>query len=309
MARKYSASQIRSKLRQAQSKQKQAIAKVNRSIREYNNKVRTATSKYNQAVNQYNSKVRAHNNRVRSNRNRLLQEINKLSRHTSKPSRSKFQLSVETVYTSYARLNSAAESNGYGDHFNEVLDLSEREAANSTSVMNSLLGDPEPIESENSIQSTNLEPVLSQIGLDLHARWKGALYSLNQNNPDAARHFCTSSREILTRIIDVYAPNNLVLVEMPDCDKTQSGIPTRRSKIRFFLVRGNMDEKPLEDFVEEDLENIVQLFQTFNDGTHGDVGRFSHDQLFAVKARVEHAIEYLWSIIPENLKDTISHEH
>lgn len=141
------------------------------------------------------------------------------------------------------------------------------------------------------------------ISADLSDRWHGALFSLSPNNPDAARHFCTSTREILTRILDSCAPNRTVLAEMPDCEKMPDGTPTRRSKIRFFLYHGNMAEKPLEDFVEEDMKNVLQLFREFNDGTHGTAGCFSLDQLSAIKTRVEHAVEFLWNIIPDDLRD------
>ena len=255
------------------------------------------------AVNQYNSKVRAHNSRVRANRNRLRQELAKLARATSKPSHKTLRVSVETVHRTYVRLESAAEAEHYGDQYNQVLDLSEREAANCASVMNVMLGNQEPSNSNENVQSSTLDPILTLIGEDLSDRWHGALFSLNPNNPDAARHFCTSAREILTRILDSCAPNPRVLAEMPDCEKMSGGVPTRRSKIRFFLFRCNMAQKPLEDFVEEDMKNVIQLFREFNDGTHGTAGRFSLDQLSAIKTRVEHAVEFLWSIIPDDLRN------
>ena len=303
MVRRISSSQLRSKLRQAQAKQKQAVDRYNRAVRARNQNVKAAVNRYNQAVNQYNSKVRAHNSRVRANRERLRQELNKLARATSRRSHGRLRTSVETVHRTYVRLESAAEEHRYGEEYNQVLDLSEREAANSASVMNAILGNPEHSGSVENVRSTSLDPILSVIGADLPDRWHGALFSLNANNPDAARHFCTSAREILTRILDTCAPNRMVMAEMPGCEKIQGGSsPTRRSKIRFFLNRGSMAKKPLEDFVEEDMENVLQLFQEFNDGTHGTAGRFSLGQLAAIKTRVEHAVEFLWSIIPEDLR-------
>lgn len=38
-------------------------------------------------------------------------------------------------------------------------------------------------------------------------RWKGALFSLSPTNPDAAQHFCTSAREVLTSMLDIAAPD------------------------------------------------------------------------------------------------------
>lgn len=296
MVRRVTPSQLRSQLRQAQAKRKQAIDKYNRAVRTHNQKIKSE-------VNQYNSKVRAHNSRVRANRNRLRQELAKLARAASRPSQRTFRTSVETVHRTYVRLESAAETHQYGDQYNQVLDLSEREAANSASVMNAMLGNPEPSDGAENVRSTTLDPILTLIGADLPDRWHGALFSLNPNNPDAARHFCTSAREILARILDSCAPNRTVLAEMPDCEKIPEGTPTRRSKIRFFLHHGNMAKDPLEDFVEEDMQNVLQLFREFNDGTHGTAGRFSLDQLSAIKTRVEHAVEFLWSIIPDDLRD------
>ena len=303
MVRRVSPSHLRSKLRQAQAKQRQAIDRYNREARAHNQRVKSAVNRYNQAVNQYNSKVRVHNSRVRANRLRLRQELDKLARAVSRPSQRTFRRSVETVHSAYVRLESAAETRQYGAEYNQVLDLSEREAANSASVLNAMLGNAEPSDGEESVRSTVLDPVLTLISADLPDRWRGALFSLNPDNPDAARHFCTSAREILTRILDSCAPNPTVLAEMPDCDKMPQGTPTRRSKIRFLLRRGNMAEKPLEDFVEEDMRDVLQLFREFNDGTHGSAGRFSLDQLSAIKSRVEHAVEFLWSIVPDDLRD------
>lgn len=302
MVRRVTMSQLSSVFRQEQAKRKQAIAKYNREVRAHSQRVKANDQKVRSAVNQYNSKVRAHYSRVRANRNRLRQELDKLARAASKPSYRTIRTSVETVHRTYVRLESAAEAEHYGDKYNQVLDLSEREAANSVGAMNALLGNPHPSGSDEDIRLTTLDPILSLIGADLLDRWHGALFSLDPRNPDAARHFCTSAREILTRILDSCAPSSRVLAEMPDCERTREGIPTRRSKIRFLLSHCNLSEKPLEDFVEEDIKDVVQLFQEFNSGTHGSAGRFSLNQLSAIKTRVEHAVEFLWSIIPDDLR-------
>lgn len=303
MVRKVSSSQFRNKLRQAQAKQKQANARYNREVTAFNQKVRSAVAQNKQAINRYNLQVRTFNSRVRANQNRLRQEIQKLARAASKPTFTTFRTSVETVHRTYIQLESAAESIRYGDEYNEVLDLSEREAANNASMMNAILGNPEHLDGDETIHSTTIDPILSLIGADLPERWHGALFSLNPNNSDAARHFCTSARELLTDILNSRAPNRLVLAEMPACEKTPNGLPTRRSKIRFFLLRSNMADRSLEDFVDEDITNVLQLFRVFNDGTHGSVGHFSLDQLLAIKRRVEHAVEFLWSIIPDDLRN------
>lgn len=47
---------------------------------------------------------------------------------------------------------------------------------------------------------------------DFNDRWNAALFSLNPQNPDATRHFRTSSREIFTDIFDNYAHDEEVLI-------------------------------------------------------------------------------------------------
>ena len=298
MVRRVTPSQYRSMVRQAQSKQKQAIDKYNRGVRAHNQKVKTTINKINQEVNQYKSEVRKYNARVRANQARLRHELNKLQQAASRPRYVTLKTSFESVYSSYARLEANAESSRYGENYNEILDLSEREAANSASVFNAILGNPEELDSTEKVQSSALDHILAEISTDLLNRWHGALFALNPGNPDAARHFCTSAREILTQILVFRAPESLVLQVIPDCQKTRDGKPTRRSRIRYFLHLSQLSDEILEDFIENDMENVMELFNVFNVGTHGAAGRFNIAQLIAIKKRVEDAISFLWRVIP-----------
>ena len=54
-----------------------------------------------------------------------------------------------------------------------------------------------------------------------------------------------------------------------------------------------MDSDDLEDFVENDMKNVVELFEVFNEGTHGTAGTFDLGQLRAVRKRVEDGIMFL----------------
>ncbi len=293
MARRYSASQIRSTLRQAQQKRQQAITKYNDAVRRYNQGVRTAVNRYNQAV-------RAHNERVRANRRRLASELARLN---SKPtittaSYAVYHTSVQTLQRSYGRLETSADSQQLDARYNRLLDLSEREAANSAEVTNCILGDQAAAAgSVDELEDAELLDRLRGISTDLDDRWNGAVFSLNPQNPDAARHFCTSAREILAQILQLEAPDADVIALLPDCDRTPDGTPTRRSKIGYFLARRDMAAENLEQFVEDDIENIVQLFNVFNRGTHGAAGTFDLSQLDAVRKRVENGIMFLTAII------------
>ena len=296
MARRYSPSQIRSTLNQALQKQRQAVSKYNDAVRRHNQGVRTAVNRYNQAV-------RAHNERVRANRRRLASELARLNaRPTTITTRFiVYRTSVRTLQTSYSRLEASADSQQLDARYNRLLDLSEREAANSAEVTNRILGDNdrEAAAAVDELEDAELLDGLRGISADLDDRWNGAVFSLNPQNPDAARHFCTSAREILTQILQLKAPDADVVALLPDCDRTPDGTPTRRSKIRYFLARRGMAAESLEQFVEDDTENIVQLFNLFNKGTHGAAGMFNLTQLGAVRKRVENGIMFLTEIIGE----------
>lgn len=288
MVRRISASQLRTQLRQVQQKQRQGIAKYNQAVRQHNQKVK-------QTVNKYNQEARAYNARVRANRQRLLNELARLNRQpTTVTGYVRYRASVRTLHETYMRLEHRDETQQLDRTYNRVLDLSEREAANSLEVTNRLLGaDTYSAEYADTLQDASLLDRLRQVSEDLDDRWQGAVFALNPRNPDAARHFCTSAREVITQILEIKAPDADVISLQPDCDKTDQGKPTRRAKIKYVLHRKGMTEKTLEEFVEQDVGNIMQLFYLLNDGTHGFAGAFDLQQLGAIRKRVGDSIMFL----------------
>ena len=122
-------------------------------------------------------------------------------------------------------------------------------------------------EAPQNVPDSPLTPILKEISSELSDRWRGALFSLNPHNPDAARHFCTSAREIIARILDKKASDTDVASALPDCDRTRQGTPTRRAKIQYILHLKGLSQDELEAFVEIDIDNVIDLFQVFNKGT------------------------------------------
>lgn len=291
MTRRISASQLRSKLRQAQLKTQQAIDKYNHEVKRYNQQVK-------RIVNDYNREVRTYNSRVRANRQRIKRELAKLSgQPTKKMQYVVYCTSVNSLYEAYTHLEQQSETQNFDPRYNRFLDLSERETANSLEVLNLLSGLEPDSEEGSSEQDVTLLDELRKISDDLDSRWQGAVYALNPRNPDAARHFCTSAREIISQILELRAPDADVISSMPSCDRTDQGKPTRRAKLKFLLTRKGMLEDVFGEFVEQDMENIVQLFRVFNDGTHGSAGTFSFQQLNSIKKRVEDGIMFLTEIV------------
>lgn len=288
MARRPTPSQLRSKLRQAEQKQRRAINDYNSAIR-----------KFNRAVNDYNQKARAHNARVRSNQQRLRRELSRLQSSSRGSRYTVYRTSVVALRQSFERIESS-EAAGTWLAGPELFDLAEGETANSVAVLNALLTQSEVSEEpegDDSLSATVIAGELAEISPDLDKRWRGALFALSPRNPDAARHFCTSSREILTFILETSAPDEEVLSANPNADLTHDNRVTRRARIRHCLERRGSYDHALEVFVDQDVANVVELFKDFNQGAHGNAGQFDVPQLAAIKQRVEHAILFLHRIV------------
>jgi hypothetical protein len=286
MVRRVSSSQLRSQIQRAQQKRRQSINDYNAAIR-----------KTNQAINKYNSAARLHNARVRANQARLQRAVSRFQSSTRSTQRVTFRSSVVTVQETFRRVEGLAATDRWiGD--DQLFDLMEGEAANSAETWNALEGDTaQDTTAEDDLGQTRITSELSTIDPDFDARWRGALYALNPANPDAARHFCTSSRELVDRILLRAAPDAVVKAELENYEPTPNGGVSRRARIRFCLVRSGRYAPEIHDFADANLENVIQLFSEFNEGTHGSAGHFSVGQLRVIKRRVEDAILFLHAIV------------
>lgn len=295
MPRRVSVSQLRSQLRQAQQRQQRAIDDYNRKVRQHNDQIRRRVDAYNRAAAEYNRKVQAHNQQVARSRERLRSELNRLA---SSPAARRYVIysrSVTTVRQAFSALERAAES-GEWRGSEEFLGSAEAETASSVATLLDLEhggDDGASSESMPDLRMTSILPALESISADLAARWRGALYSLSPDNPDAGRHFCTSAREILTRIIDGAASDDEVRAADAGYSRTPDGGVSRRARIHFVLARTGNAFDELEAFVDADIENVLDLFGDFNAGTHGEAGRFALRDLTVIKRRVEDAVLFL----------------
>lgn len=181
-----------------------------------------------------------------------------------------------------------------------MIDLPQREIANSIDVMKALTGQGAVVPPAGvALGSTAIENELRNIAPDLDERWRGAVFALNPNNPDASRHFYTSSREIFDQILVLTAPDGDVRSVNPNCQLTEKGDPTRREKIHYLLRRRGLEVDALDDFVEKDVQNIIELFKVFNSATHGTADRFNLPELLTIKKRVEDGILFVAGIAAE----------
>ena len=284
MPRRISASQFRSRLRQVQAKQRQAVQRYNSEVRRYN-------SEQKRRIDAYNREVRTYKSRLRSNRNRLQSALQRLASQSVTVQFKSLRQSSLLLSTAYEQLD-----NGGADPF--LSDLAERETANSVSVLNVLLGDEEHTPgSVDDLATSRITDSLSNYSEDLTMRWSGAIFALNPSNPDAARHFCTSAREIIAKIINMEAPDEDVFATFPNCQVTERGTPTRRAKVHYCLDRSGSANVFLESFVEANIKDLTTLFDDLNSGAHGAAGKFTLTQLAAIKGRVEDAVDFICNTV------------
>ncbi|MGE3194519.1 MAG: hypothetical protein AB7K08_13755 [Microbacteriaceae bacterium] len=288
MARRVNTSQLRSQLNRIQSQARQAQSKLNQAV-----------NNYNRAVDNYNREARAHNARVRANRSRLQRALRQLQSQPTVTTRFvTHRTSVQSVQQSFVRLESAAETGTWADH-RDLLDLAEGEAAASAETLSALLTEhtDEVTEDEARLRDTTITNELLELGGDLDSRWRGALFALSPRNPDAARHFCTSTRELLTDLVDHCATDAEVLAANPSAPKTDQGSVSRRARIMHRLALRGDTSTELAEFVEVDVDEVITLMKEASDGTHGPVGRLDTFELRVFKARAEGVIKFLHLVL------------
>ena len=277
MAKCFNMSSFKSQMRQAQRKIE----------REINSEVNKATRKFENDVKR---EVRKYNSNIRRNQQIINRELNKLRTHSTL--QTSYSASLITMQRCYAVVGNAYEDTYTTPQQEYILHLIEQEQANGLITVNAIENGSFAEENTEDIEIGNRLQIVSE---DLNNRWKGALFALNPQNPDAARHFCTSAREIFTDFIELKAPDNKVFEYNPKCEKTDRGNATRREKIKFMMRDIDIDDSVI-DFAEADITNILELFHVLSDGTHGEAGRYEPKKLAQVKKRVEQGINFLCEI-------------
>lgn len=293
--KRINASQLKSQLRQAQRKTQQAVDQYNAAVRKYNSEISRYNRELNRAVSNYNSAVRQHNLKVQHNRQVIRQEISKLNNHSSV--QIKYSSTIAAMRSSYSRVIEFYDAGSIITPEQEIiLNLAEQEQANSLIATNRLFDEStDNQDNGEEIEDIAISDRLSLVSNDLMNRWKGAVYALNPHNPDAARHFCTSAREIFTEFIELKAPDALVFQHNPNAAKTKLGNATRKEKIKFMMCEKELDDSVVE-FADADIDNILELFHVLSGGTHGAAGRYEFSALVQVKRRVEQEINFLCAI-------------
>lgn len=294
MVRRVTPSQFQAMLRQAARDQQRAVNEYNRKIRQFNAQQEQRRHAFNRAVDQYNRKARAHNAEVERNRHELRAAIARLGQSRLTVHSTAYYQSTSRVHERYEAVEQSAEGT-WLENRDDILDLAQKETENSIAIAAAADGS-EP-SAGGTVDDAEVAHRLGDFDADLADRWQGATFALNPRNPDAARHFSTSAREILTRIIESEAGDAEVFAAIPDAQRTHDGRPTRRARVAFCLLRSGRQSDALAAFADADLQNVIDLFAEFNDGTHGSAGVFDLRHLGLMRARVAGAIEFLHAVL------------
>lgn len=127
---------------------------------------------------------------------------------------------------------------------------------------------------------------------DLFHIWEGANIALNSiDNPDYARHFASSLRELFTQILHRLSPDDEIRKWTRDENHFHSGRPTRRARL-LYICRGINGDK-FSDFVKKDIDSTLALVDLFNSATHEPVSPFTHNQLETMLTKMGGTINFL----------------
>ena len=289
MAKGFNASRFKSQMRQAQHKAEQQIKQAqHKAEQQIKSELKKVTRKLE---NDMNRELRKYNSEVRHNQQIVNRELNKLRSHSTV--QSTYTVSLGVMQQRYAIVGDIYANAFITPEQERILDLVEQEQANSLITANAVENEDFSEDSTADIEIGNKLKIVSE---DLHNRWKGAVFALSPQNPDAARHFCTSVRELLTEFIEIKAPDSAVIAYDPNCERTpERETPTRRAKIKYMMRNMDLDDS-VADFADADIQNIVELFKVLSGGTHGAAGKYQFDKLLLVKKRVEQGINFLCEI-------------
>lgn len=269
-----------------------SLSSIRSQMNRLNSQIKQSERKIKQSINNYNSAVRKYNANVRSARVKINNDLNKLKRINNS---SKYYVTSNSVHRVYNQITEAYE---FGNINEKIYDDIERENENNLELANVVLNNSEIDNSNVNLNQSEISSMLLNISQDLKARWDGALFSLSPSNPEAARHFCTSTREILKVLIDDGINNKEVVQDNPNCEKSPNGsTPSRRSKVIYAMKKKGYSDKLVAEFAVEDIENTISLITELSNGTHGSANKYSIDQLKSFKKRFENSIYFICKYI------------
>lgn len=147
-----------------------------------------------------------------------------------------------------------------------------------------------------------LIPLLESIDPRLAVMWQGAFHTIDDtNNPEHVRHFAISVRELLTRLLHLLAPDEYIKAwSQSPALFDNKGRPTRRARLLY--ITRNINNDPLQRYLEVDTKGILNLCDDLSGKTHGWNDNVTSQQIDATAIKAQHYIYFLLSIQEYNNK-------
>ena len=218
------------------------------------------------------------------------------------------QHSISAFWASYSDL--AASFQGLDDIFQLpafVLPGATRELSTTSQALDMLYPmehrtDTEAIEVETyslveeEFGDSDLIVLLERLDSQFVTMYRGAVASLDGDNPDRFRHVLTSLRELWNHLLRKLAPKEDVkkwIKRHGIQDYLYDGKPTQHAKIRYALR--DLEDEPLRDFVEADTRAMVKLYALYGRLHELDIG-VTDEQLRAITIKTESYLSYILKV-------------
>ena len=145
---------------------------------------------------------------------------------------------------------------------------------------------------------SSLEELIGNLNVELMVLLHGARQSLESINPDKVRHFATSLRELFTHVLHALSPDEKIKNWSSSPDHYHKGNPTRRARLLYICRSLNHD--PFSDFLEKDIDAVLEFLRLFQRGTHKIVSSYTDFQLKMMLVRMESTLRFLLEIWRES---------
>ncbi|ARV57399.1 hypothetical protein BZZ01_01035 [Nostocales cyanobacterium HT-58-2] len=140
-----------------------------------------------------------------------------------------------------------------------------------------------------------LEKLLRDLNAELLIPLHGAWQSLESTNPDKVRHFATSLRELFTHVLHTLSPDEKIKAWSNSSKHYDDrGKPTRRARLLY--ICHSLNHEPFSDFIEKDIDAVLEFLKLFQRGTHEIIPKYTDFQLKMMLIRMESVLRFLLEI-------------
>ncbi|MEG4021655.1 pPIWI-associating nuclease domain-containing protein [Microcoleus sp. S13C4] len=143
-----------------------------------------------------------------------------------------------------------------------------------------------------------LEELLGKLNVELIRLLHGARQSLESTNPDKARQAATSLRELFTHVLHTLSPDDQVKNWSNSPEHYDKGKLTRRARL-LYICR-SLNHGPCSDFIEKDINAVLEFLKLFQRGTHEITSPYTELQLKMMLRRMESTLRFLLEIWMES---------